>query len=103
MQHQSTPIGGSGINRPKTTIQAKREKGKERRIGWQQNLLRKPGANIRCNTDQETPKKRTRDRTSEKEMEKPHTMETTRPQAAIIEGRKKKEQRETKKITATRP
>ena len=71
-------------------MREKWEEGKGRRIGSQQNLLRKPGTNIRCNTDQETPKKRTRNRTSENETEKPHTMETTRPQAAIIEGRKKR-------------
>ena len=42
-------------------------------IRSQQNQLRRPGTNTRCNTDQKTPKDRTRNRTSEKETEKPHT------------------------------
>ena len=92
-------MGGSGPNRPKQIMREKRERGKERNEERQQDPTKRKGTNIRCNTDQKSPQKRTRHGPSTNEAEKQQRDDAILPRTAIITNRKhKQKQRKQRKL-----
>ena len=98
-------MGGSGPNRPKATLHEKNDRGEEREAKQRNAPVGKQERNnLRCNTDPQTNKRRTRRKNSTNEprntKDNDESREITHPEAAIAWGRRTKRNREKQKKIA---
>ena len=102
MQKTSTPNGRVRPQPTKSNLSRKKDWEKEREAKQRNAPIRKQERNdLRCNTDPQTNKRRTRRKNSTNEpgnaKDNKDNKEITRPEAAITWGRRKKRHRENQK------